>query len=65
MISGLGASDGVRDGVGAVAEAVPVSIVAAGICVVGNSVIVPGVSIMVGSVASEEVAVVGGGNSVV
>ncbi len=65
MTSGLGTSEGVGDGVGAVAEAVPVSVVAAVIRVVGNGVIVSGVSVMVVPVASEEVAVAGGGDSVV
>jgi hypothetical protein len=51
--------------VGAVTEAVPGSIVAAGICVVGNGVIVPGASVMVVLVASEDVAVAGGAYSVV
>jgi hypothetical protein len=51
--------------VGAVAEAVLVSIVAEGIRVAGNGVIVSGVSVMVVSVANGEVAVVDGAYSVV
>lgn len=65
MTGGLGVSESVGDGEGAVAEAVPISIVAEGICVVGNDVIVSGVSVMVVSVTIGEVAVIGGVDSVV
>ena len=65
MTGGLWVSESVGDGEGAVAEAVPVSVVAEGICVVGNGVIVSGVSVMVVFVESGEVAVVGGADSVV
>jgi hypothetical protein len=58
-------SEGVGDCEGVVEEAVPVSIVAEGIRVVGNSVIVSGVSVKGVSVASGEVAVVDGVCSVV
>ena len=65
MIGGLGVSESVGDGEVEVAEAVPVSVVAEGTCVVGNGVIVSGVSVMVVLVESGEVAVVGGADSVV